>query len=157
LEGKVASIPGSVSLLNCYGPYRERLLFCQAIGSSGALESDSLILGGDLNLTISSREVWGVNARLDPLADFFNDLFDAAGLVDVSPRQMRPTWRNGRVGDAGISKRLDIFFINHHFLEGKFRSRSWIINSLISDHNPVCLQLESSNFLSRYPFKFNHA
>jgi len=157
LEGRVSSLPDSVTLLNCDGPYKERLSFWQLAENTGVLEEESLIVGGDLNLTLSTREVWGVISRLDPLADYFFGLFDAVGLVDVIPKQLGPTWRNGRVGGDGVSKRLDRFLINNHFNEGKFRSKSWTINSLISDHNSICLQLESSNFVSKYPFKFNHA
>jgi len=70
---------------------------------------------------------------------------------------LRPTWRNGREGSIGISKRLDRFLLNHMFMGDNYRSRSWTINSLISHHNPICLQVEGSKFLANFPFKFNHS
>jgi hypothetical protein len=51
--------------------------------------------------------MWGAATHLDPLSAFFTELFDKAGLVDVLPDAVVPTWRNGRSGDASISKRLD--------------------------------------------------
>jgi hypothetical protein len=42
-------------------------------------------------------------------------------------------------------------------LGDEFRCRSWVINSLISDHSAVCLQLEAFGEVSHFPFKFNHA
>jgi hypothetical protein len=43
----------------------------------------------------------------DLLAGFFNNLFQAHSLVDISPDELVPTWRNGRSGTEAISKRLD--------------------------------------------------
>jgi hypothetical protein len=77
--------------------------------------------------------------------------------VDIFPRPMSPTWRNGHLSPYGVSKRLDIFLLNSRFMGDDFRSRSWVINSLILDHNPVCLQLEASGEVTHFPFKFNHA
>jgi hypothetical protein len=81
------------------------------------LREDGLIIGGDLNLTLSSREIWGDHARIDPLADFFSSMFTSAGLVDILPCHISPTWRNGRSGSDGISKRLDRFLMSEDLLE----------------------------------------
>jgi hypothetical protein len=46
--------------------------FWQPLEDSGFLKDEGLIIGGDLNLTLSSGEVWGARARLDPLSDYFS-------------------------------------------------------------------------------------
>jgi hypothetical protein len=134
--------PYPVKMLNCYGPYKDMALFWQRSKQSGCLADDSIIIGGgggDLNLTLSVEEIWGERAILDPLADFFSVFFSSADLVDTFPSPLSPTWRNGGQDPYGISKRLDRFLLNGRLLGDEFRSRSWVINSIISDHNPVCL------------------
>jgi len=59
LEGLISGIPQSVSMLNVYGPYRDRVQFWSGAEEAGVLRLDSLILGGDLNFTLNSREVCG--------------------------------------------------------------------------------------------------
>jgi hypothetical protein len=105
-----------IKMLNCYAPYKDRELFWQPIIDSGLLREEGIIVGGDLNFTLSAREVWGDLARSDPLADYFSSLILSSGLVDIQPTKMAPTWRNGRAGTTGISKRLDHFFLKNPFL-----------------------------------------
>ena len=57
-------------ILNVYGPFYDRTFFGEKLKDSGALEFQNLILGGDLNLTLSSNEVWGKYARADSLGPF---------------------------------------------------------------------------------------
>ena len=45
---------------------------------SGFLKFHNLILAGDLNLTLSPSEVWGVGRQEDALVDYFNNIFDDA-------------------------------------------------------------------------------
>jgi hypothetical protein len=61
-------------LLNCYAPYKDREPFWKTLFDSGLLHEDNLIIGGDLNFTLSANEVWGATARTDPLADFIDSL-----------------------------------------------------------------------------------
>jgi hypothetical protein len=58
-----------IKLLNFYDPYKERELLWQPIIDSGLLREEGIIVGGDLNFTLFSREVWVDLARSDPLAD----------------------------------------------------------------------------------------
>ena len=106
---------------------------------------------------MSAKEVWGAKASLDQQFVFFQIFFEDVGVVNLAPFPLRPTWRNGRVGEDGIAKRLDRFFLNEHFLGELFRSRAWTVNSLISYHNTICLQLQGTGYLPKFPFKFNHA
>ena len=75
------------------------------------LSSPNLLLASDLNFTISSSKFWGTLARSDPLASYFTQLIANNNLVDLSLNSPGTTWRNGRKGDAGISKRLAFFII----------------------------------------------
>ena len=80
------------------------------------LDFQNLILGGDLNLTMSSSKVWGKNNRADSLGPYFRHMFEQKGLVDVAPIKIIPTWRNKRSGDQGVSKRLDRFLVLEHLI-----------------------------------------
>ena len=81
-----------------------------------ALDHSNLILAGDLNLTLNGSEIWGSKAQPDPLGPYFTKLFSDHHLADVAPSCAGPTWRNGRMGDEGICKRLDIFFLSFNLL-----------------------------------------
>ena len=110
LRDSIRGITKIFTIINCYGPYAQRIVFWDNILAGGLLSLPNLLLAGDLNFTISSFEVWGTHARFDPLASYFTQLIANNNLVDLSLNSPGPTWRNGRKGDAGISKRL-VFFI----------------------------------------------
>ena len=57
-----------------------------------------LVLGGDLNFSLGLSEIWGVKARVDVLTNFFTNLLESLGLVDINPMVSIPTWTNHRVG-----------------------------------------------------------
>jgi hypothetical protein len=97
----------SINLLNVYGPCADRKDFWERLDDLGLLAAKKLILAGDLNLITSPKEMWGEKASIDPLLSFFNHIFYKNALVDMKPIELLPTWRNGRLGPAGIAKRLD--------------------------------------------------
>ena len=141
----------------CYGPYRDRDILWEKVHRGGLLNSPNLILGGDLNLTMHSSENCGKKVVFDPLSSFFKQLFDSVGLIDTAPTIVGPTWRNGRVGDEGISKRLDRFLIASSLIPTLLVHRVWTHTSDISDHYPVCLEWNKSLGSCNYPFKFNRS
>jgi hypothetical protein len=155
LEGVIKDTNLKVKLINCYGPYADRVVFWEELKRIGIFYEENLIIGGDLNFTISSREVWGVVVRVDPLQHFFIHLVQNGGLVDVEPVKILPTWRNGRKGQDYIAKRLDQFLISEKLVSLGIRYRSWICNDKISNHMPTMLQLEFGSDIVHYPFKFN--
>ena len=126
LKGRCINGVQEINILNCYGPYQYRIPFWSHIRAGGLLKTSGLIIGGDLNFTISAREVWG-STRLDPDADFFHDLIRDEGLFDVEPAILRPTWQNGRGGQAGIGKRLDRFMVDAALLEQAHFYHSWLV------------------------------
>ena len=111
LKASIRGSPLELSILNCYGPYIHRDSFWNTAASSGLLSLPNLILAGDLNFTLNASEIWGSKAHLDPLGPFFSKLISDHHLVDVAPNCAGPTWRNGRMGEEGISKILDRFLL----------------------------------------------
>ena len=114
-------------------------------------------MAGDLNFTLSSAEVWGCKARLDPLASFFPQLISCNKLVDLAMNLSGPTWKIGRSGDAGISKRLDRFLLSESLLPCLSYYWTWATPSDVSDHYPIFLEWDSKSNAHCWPFKFNRA
>ena len=50
---------------------------------TGILELQNLIIMGDFNSILQVDEVWGSQAKLDRMADFYNNLFISNHIVDV--------------------------------------------------------------------------
>jgi hypothetical protein len=59
LEGRLKDFSSPMKLLNCYKPYKDKTSFWHLLEASSFLKEDNLIIGGDLNLTLSSGEIWG--------------------------------------------------------------------------------------------------
>jgi hypothetical protein len=101
----------SFLILNLYGAYEGKEFFREKVFSLNVFKPESLIIGGNLNFTLSRDEIWGVSAREDKLAGFFQDKLEMTSLVDVmtslvdvEPTLMRPTWCNNRSGVEEVSK-----------------------------------------------------
>jgi hypothetical protein len=46
---------------------------------------------------------------------------DEHNLLDIEPTKFKPSWRNNRVGEDNIAKRLDRFLIKDTLLEKSFQ------------------------------------
>ena len=57
------------TMVNIYGPYSERQAYWNNLKLKSFLKNENLFLRGDLNFTIGNSEIWGPNARSDPLSD----------------------------------------------------------------------------------------
>jgi hypothetical protein len=75
-------------------------------------KNDLLILRGDLNFSLGEAKIWGPLAHPDNQAGFFSHLLASNGLIDIAPLKLLPTWRNMRVREARIAKRLNQFLIS---------------------------------------------
>ena len=92
---------------------------------------------------------------IDPLHDYFCRLFENVGLNDIIPTFLFPTWLNGRLGNVGIAKRLDNFFMKDILCHTLERLKSWTIDTGVSNYKDVVLEMDSERNLKGYPFKFN--
>jgi hypothetical protein len=72
----------------------DRKAFWTKLSNNGLLSLKSLVIVGDLNLTLSSGESWGgagvTNASFN--SNFYNNLFLSHNLLDVRPDKLVPTW-----------------------------------------------------------------
>jgi hypothetical protein len=76
-------------------------------------------------------------------------------LIDIKLAKVVPTWRNGRIGQGEVARRLDRFMSIEDLLTDIGLYRSSVEFPFISDHVPVLLQLELPPAYKIYPFKFN--
>ena len=51
------------TFLNIYGPFYDKKRFWEKLSLEGALNQPNIIVGEELNLTISGGEYWGENTR----------------------------------------------------------------------------------------------
>jgi hypothetical protein len=155
LAGTYLELNTSLTLLNTYGPCLDHRHFWEKLDCLGLLAIKDIIIAGALNLMLSSKEIWGDRAKMDPLAIFFKSLFTKNALVDLESTELLPTWRNGRSGSSCIEKRLDRFLISEEMLTPTHMTRAWIDLPYLSDHVPICLQIGKGKLGTNYPFKFN--
>lgn len=92
LEGFLRLKNKVINFLNLYWLSNNRRIFWDQLRDEGILKYPQYYCRGDLNLVLSSNEVWGDNSHMDVLAPFFLSLFEYEGLVDVVYVPIRPTW-----------------------------------------------------------------
>eukprot|EP00253_Pinus_taeda_P032143 PITA_32143 len=142
-------------VLNVYGPYQGREAFWQHLSNLSLTSLNNLILGGDLNFSIGYSESWGSAAQIDPLSEVMETLLDQAQLLDVPMIKPLPTWRNRRIGEVALARRLDRFVIKTQLLQLLSHYRQWVGSGGISDHSPIYLEITGPPIKPRAPFKFN--
>jgi hypothetical protein len=72
-----------------------------------------MVVGGDLNLTLPLREVWGAFPLSRPTWRFLCILFlEKYHLADMEPIKLVPTWRNFHTNEEAVAKRLDRFMVS---------------------------------------------
>jgi hypothetical protein len=89
------------------------------------------------------------------LADYFSHKFAESRLTDLIPINLKPTWKNNRVGIEGVEKRLDHFLINDTLLNNLLTFKQWIGFGGLSDHHPIFLEFRQGSEKPANPFKFN--
>jgi hypothetical protein len=77
---------------------------------AGVFNDPLLVIGGDLNFTLSLREVWGPSPRVDHHRGFFLSFLEKpkAGRLRTILSSL-PTWRNFRTDNDEVAKILDRF------------------------------------------------
>ena len=111
---------------------------------------------GDLNFFIGFGESWGSQAQVDPLFGYIRNSLEQQNLTDVPMIRPLPTWRNRRVGDSSLARRLDRFLIKVPLLHHLNRYRQWASSGGISDHAPIYLEILGPKAKPKSPYKFNH-
>lgn len=148
----------SFCMINIYGPYQERVVFWEKLFSKSFLSHDRRIMGGDLNFTLGTSEIWGPSAIIDPLVDFFRSHMSRLDLFDLEPAKLNLTWRNCRTGEGNIAKCLDRFLVGEDVaFSHTFLARQWVDWGGEFDHSPIVLDLRGGSLRPPSPFKFNVA
>jgi hypothetical protein len=113
------------------------------------------MVGGDMNLTLSIQEVFGVPSQTGSQSGFFSSLFEKPHLVDIDPTKLVPTWMNFRTRENAISKRLDRFFILELMIKEGFLVKPSVEEGGLSDHRPILLSISIGNEILPALLKFN--
>jgi hypothetical protein len=116
---------------------------------------DNIIIGGDLNFTLSRQEIWGLSAREERLIKNLNVKSKELEWVDVEPMLLCPTWSNNQGGEVGLAKHLDRFFVHHDRLHYFGIYQSWVGKVHCSDHFPIFLEIDKDMGKPGAPFKYN--
>eukprot|EP00253_Pinus_taeda_P030670 PITA_30670 len=143
-------------IINVHAPCAQREVFWQHILHLSLLNEDNVIIGGDLNFSLGFRESWGSDAQIDPITDFMSNLLEQSNFIDIPMQRLLPTWRNRRVGEAALARRLDRFLLKGTFIQHLHLYRQWVGSGGLSDHNPIYLEIQGPSKKPKAPFKFNH-
>ena len=121
----------------------------------GMLEGDRVIIGGDINFYLGEGDIWGPKSQKDPLADYFLRILDEKSLFDILVVKVMPTWRNKRIRQEKLTKRLKIFLVNKGAMQSTTNLRQWVGEGGDSDHFPIFLEAVMDNGKPPVSFKFN--
>eukprot|EP00253_Pinus_taeda_P031163 PITA_31163 len=143
-------------IVNVYGPCQHREPFWNRLLNLSLLAASHTILGGDLNFSMGFRESWGSMAQVDSITDFMRNALEQADFVDVPMQQPMPTWRNRRVGEAVLARRLDRFLLKGPLIQELHHFKQWVGDGGLSDHSPIHLEILGPLAKPKAPFKFNH-
>lgn len=66
-------------------------------------------MGGDINYSMRDAWAWEVRTRPNVLSDFLSHHLDSCKIIDLQPIRLNTTWRNKRVEEARVGKRIDRF------------------------------------------------
>jgi hypothetical protein len=80
---------------------------------------------------------------------------EAHSLLDIPSAKLQPTWRNNRVGEDSLARRLDRFLIKEGLLNIGFNYRQWVGSGGLSDHLPIYFEIRGRTDKPKGPFKFN--
>jgi len=104
----------TISLFNLYVPvtYSEKRDCWKSL--SAYLEQhnpDNIIIAGDLNIVLKTKEKRGGSSNRDPMLAFVEELTQQWDLLDFAPVRGLYTWSNNRSGPDHIAARLDRFLV----------------------------------------------
>eukprot|EP00253_Pinus_taeda_P012058 PITA_12058 len=146
----------NLRIINVYAPCSQRELFWQHFLHLSITNEDRVIIGGDLNFSLGFRESWGSAAQIDSITDFMTNLLENTNLIDIPMQKILPSWRNRRVGEVALARRLDRFLIKEALLQKLQLYKQWVGSRGLSDHSPIYLEIQGPFRKPKAPFKFNH-
>ena len=111
-----------LTILNIYVPYLNQVPFWTTLLGKSFISNRKVILGGELNFSLGSAEVWGPRVVSDSLAPYFS----RHDLMEIAHIHISPTWWNKRTGDNRVAKRLDIFLVTDCLLMECDLVRQWV-------------------------------
>jgi exonuclease III len=155
IEIQVEGLGLILKIINVYGPHTDKIPYWNSLFNKELLKTKNLIIDGDFNFSLGEVKIWGPSTHIDPQTDFFSHLLASKGLIDIAPIKLLPTWRNLRVGEAQVAKRLDHFLITESMSMLPLQSRQWIGSGGDSDHSPVWFSIEGGPQKMASPFNFN--
>ena len=91
----------------------------------------------------------------DPFRNQMENIMHTGDLIDITPKNLKYTWSNRRLGVGNIMERLDRFLVNISLLSSFAVGYTNILSSSASDHYPILLTMEPHHHLGPIPFKYN--
>eukprot|EP00253_Pinus_taeda_P021770 PITA_21770 len=128
-------------VINTYGRCHQRENFWKHLINLSIVSPDHIILGVDLNFSICFGESWGSQAQVGSITGFMTNLLEQHNLVDIPMNKPLPTWRNRRVGEATLARRLDRFFIKVPLMNQLHHYKQWVGSGGVSDHSSIYLEV----------------
>eukprot|EP00253_Pinus_taeda_P031381 PITA_31381 len=147
-----------ISLVNLYVPvnYSEKRDCWNSLAAFLEQEiPNNIILAGDLNIVLKSKEKRGGTNSKDPMVGVVEELAQHWDLQYFNPIQGLFTWSNNRTGTYHISACLDRFLVQTSLLMNKKIITTKILPKLSSNHKPIQLCLEDEEDLGPIPFRFS--
>lgn len=83
------------------------------------------------------------------------NLLNQANLSDTPMNRPLTTWRNIRVGEMTLARRLHCFILKTPMLQSWPHYKQWVRSRGISDHSNIYLEIFGPRIKPKDPFKFN--
>jgi len=114
--------------------------------------SRNCIIAGDLNIIQNSVEKRGGIFGRDPSRENLEEIIMDWDLLDIPPQHGKFTWSNIHTSPGHIVARLVYFLVHNSFLHQNASIKSYVLPSLILDHNPISIHLQSLPSYGPLPF-----
>lgn len=95
-------------------------------------------------------------AQVDSITGYMTNLLEQHNLVDVPMNKPLPTWKNRRVGEAALARRLDQFLMKVPLMQQFHHYKQRVGSGGISNHSPIYLEVFGPHPKPKAPFKLNH-
>lgn len=106
-----ANLGYSLRIVNIYDPCHQRENFWNHLLGLSIFSADNIIIGGDLNFSLGYGESWGSTAQVDSIIGYMSDLLKRHNLIDVPMHKPLITWRNRRIREVALARRLDKYIM----------------------------------------------